>query len=71
MTRRRVVMHSKSAMTARRVAALLHCEVTLSENHPLDYITLCGFDDTIEDVLPTLRTLVPGRYVRTPDLGNG
>ncbi len=67
----RVVMHPRSEMTARRVAKLLHCELTLSENHPKDKITLCGFDDVIEDVLPVLRTLMPGMYVRTPTLGNG
>ena len=66
MTTRRVVMHAIDSPTARRIAKALDCAVTLSENHPSNYVTLCGFDDALDEALPVLRRLAPGWYVRTP-----
>jgi len=68
--RPRIVMHAEFGLTARRLAKLLDCAVTLSPNHSPHKITLYGFDDVLEEVLPVLRTEVPGWYVRTPQYGN-
>ncbi len=65
----RVVMHTCDEKIARRLALALDCAVTLSPNYPADHVTLCGFDNIMEDVLPVLRVEAPGWYVRTPDYG--
>jgi hypothetical protein len=62
-------MHSMDARIARRLGQLLKCDVTLSENHPGDKITLCGFDDVLEEILPIVRKEAAGWYVRTPTYG--
>lgn len=66
---KRVVMHTMDAVRARRLAELLDCAVTLSENHPGDKVTLCGFDDVLEEILSVVRAEIPGWYVRTPSCG--
>jgi hypothetical protein len=57
-------MHAMDKVVARRLAERLDCAVTLSENHCPAHITLCGFDDVIEEILPVLRAEAPGWYVR-------
>ena len=69
MLQQRIVMHHCDADLARRLAVLLDCDVTLSENHRADTITLYGFDEALDEILPVLRTEAPGWYVRTPQYG--
>ncbi len=71
MRLRRIVMHTVDTTLARRLGRLLECDVTLSPNHPAEKITLYGFDDVLEEILPVLRAEAPGWYVRTPQYGNG